>query len=236
MKPILGISTIQERKLLNRLAESGWIVRLKRSVYLIPPRLPAGGKYSPGIALILGKFMQEVGGKYQICGPSAFNFYGFDGQVPTVTYVYNNKISGARNIGSMAFQFIKVVDRRLGATERFKTTDGIPVIYSSKSRSLMDSVYDWSRFNSLPRGYQWIEQEIQAEPDLAWQLAKVSMKYGNIATMRRIGYLLENLSYPAEVIEKLQRKASRSKSLIPWIPGISERGRVDRKWGLIING
>ena len=89
--PILDISASQERDLFRRLSDSGWILRLKRGVYLVPPRIPAGGKYSPGVALILQKLMEEVRGIYQICGPSAFNFYGLDDQIPSVTYLYNNR-------------------------------------------------------------------------------------------------------------------------------------------------
>ena len=88
--PILDISPSQERDLFRRLSASGWILRLKRGVYLVPPRIPAGGKYSPGSALVLEKLMEEEQGRYQICGPSAFNFYGLDDQIPSVTYLYNN--------------------------------------------------------------------------------------------------------------------------------------------------
>jgi predicted transcriptional regulator of viral defense system len=55
--PVLGINESQERDLFRRLSDSGWIVRLKRGVYLVPPRIPAGGKYSPGVGLILQKLM-----------------------------------------------------------------------------------------------------------------------------------------------------------------------------------
>ena len=79
---ILDISASQERDLFRRLSDSGWILRLKRGVYLVPPRIPAGGKYSPGSALILQKLMEEEQGRYQICGSSAFNFYGLDDQIP----------------------------------------------------------------------------------------------------------------------------------------------------------
>lgn len=78
-------------------------MRLKRGVYLVPPRIPAGDKYSPGVALILKKLMEEEQGKYQICGPTAFNYYGFDDQIPSVTCLYNNRISGKRSTGNLAF-------------------------------------------------------------------------------------------------------------------------------------
>ncbi len=235
LSSVLGITESQERSLFHRLADTGWIVRLKRGVYLVPPRIPAGGKYSPGIALILQKLMLEQNGKYQICGPTAFNFYGFDDQIPNVTYVYNNRISGRRTIGSLEFQFTKVADRRLGAINTVQAQNGGEIIYSSRVRTLMDAVYDWSRFNSLPRGYVWIRQEINQDPKLVSKLVEATNRYGNQATIRRIGYLLDTLSQPSEIIKRFQRQLSNSRALIPWIPVKPARGRVNRKWGVIVN-
>jgi len=236
LSPVLGITESQERDLLRRLSGSGWIVRLKRSTYLVPPRIPAGGTYSPGIALVLQKLMEEVAGTYQICGPTAFNFYGLDDQIPTITYVYNNRISGSRTIGNLSFQFIKIADTRLGAINSFSTLEGAETIYSSKARTLMDAVYDWSRFNSLPRGYNWIRKEIKEDLKLGTELVKVIGQYGNQATARRIGFLLDSLMQNPEILTMLQRQLSDSKALIPWIPGRPAKGTVNRKWGVIVNG
>jgi predicted transcriptional regulator of viral defense system len=236
LAPVLSISDSQERSLLHRLSNTGWILRLKRGVYLVPPRIPPGGKYSPGVALILQKLMEEVQGSYQICGPSAFNFYGLDDQIPSVTYLYNNRISGKRSIGSLAFQFIKVGDERLGAINAVNTRDNLEMVCSSKARTLMDAVYDWSRFNSLPRGYEWIKGEIKNEPKLFSELVEVTVKFGNMATIRRIGYLLDTFGRKPNMMNRLLRKLSTSSSLIPWIPGRSAKGTINRKWGIIING
>jgi predicted transcriptional regulator of viral defense system len=234
--PILNITGSQERDLFRRLAGSGWIMRLKRGVYLVPSRIPAGGKYSPGVALILQKLIEEEQGKYQICGPTAFNFYGLDDQVPSVTYLYNNRISGKRSIGSLAFQFVKVADERLGAINAVRTREDTEMVYSSKARTLMDAVYDWSRFNSLPRGYDWIRGEIKNEPKLVSELIEDTAKYGNMATTRRIGYLLDTLAQNPRMMNRLLRQLSTSSSLIPWIPSRSAKGAINRKWGIIVNG
>ncbi|MDZ4165662.1 MAG: hypothetical protein U1C55_11105 [Smithellaceae bacterium] len=42
----LDIHAEQEWKLLNRMATSGLMVRLKRGVYLVPSRMPAGGRWT----------------------------------------------------------------------------------------------------------------------------------------------------------------------------------------------
>jgi predicted transcriptional regulator of viral defense system len=234
--PILDISASQERDLFRRLSDSGWILRLKRGLYLVPPRIPAGGKYSPGTALILQKLMEEEKGRYQVCGLPAFNFYGFDDQIPTVTYLYNNRISGKRSIGSLAFQFIKVADERLGAINAVRTREDIEMIYSSRARTLMDAVYDWHRFNSLPRGYAWIKEEVKDEPKFTSEFIEVTAKYGNVATIRRIGYLLDTLGLNPNIMNRLRRQLSSSSSLIPWIPGRPAQGTINRTWGIIVNG
>jgi len=100
----------------------------------------------------------------------------------------------------------------------------------------MDAIFDWSRFNSLPRGYDWIRQEIKKDFKLVSELVEATAQYGNQATARRIGYLLDSLVQTSRIIKRLQRQLSNSKTPIPWIPGRPAKGTVNRKWGVIVNG
>src|SRR3990172_11806420 len=104
----LPLTAPRERNLLSRLAKAGWIARVRRGLYLVPRKLPLGGKWSPDEILALNTLMQDVNGRYQICGPHTFNRCGFDEQVPTRVYAYNNRISGERNIGAVRLTLIKV--------------------------------------------------------------------------------------------------------------------------------
>lgn len=231
----LAITEAQERKLLFQLCRSGLIARLKRGLYLVPPRIPAGGKWGPDEFLILSELMKALGGRYQVCGPTAFHFYGFDEQIPNRVYVYNNKIYGDRNIGGTSFTFIKTSDERLGGVYAFKTPEGVEAVLSSKSRTLVDAVYDWSRFNTIPRSYNWIRSVLATEGKLLKELIEMTLKYGNQGTIRRIGYLLETMGIQKRWLNRLRGRLSLSSSLIPWIPGISARGKIVKKWGLIVN-
>ena len=153
-----------------------------------------------------------------------------------MTYLYNNRISGNRTIGSLSFQFIKVADRRLGSVQNVRTKDDIGIIYSSRARTLIDAVYDWSRFNSLPRGYEWIREAIENEPGLTTEIIRLTAIYGNIATIRRIGFLLDVSTGRQEIVNPLLRLLGKSRSLIPWIPVRPPKGKINRKWGIIVNG
>ena len=128
----LQLSAPRERNLLSRLAKAGWIARVKRGLYLVPPRLPLGGAWTPSDAAALNALMADAKGRYQICGANSFNRYGFDDQIPNRIYAYNNWISGERKIGAVELILIKVADRRLGDTETVKMPDGEKAAYASR--------------------------------------------------------------------------------------------------------
>lgn len=231
----LRISAKQERELLSRLARAGMIARVRRGLYLAPTRLPLGGKWNPGEMLALNTLIEDRGGRYQICGPNAFNRYGFDEQIPNRVYAYNNRISGERTVGPVALTLIKVANDRLGDTETVETKEGGTAVYSSRVRTLLDAVYDWSRFNSLPRGYEWIRKDLTAKKVRAAELVRVTLRYGDKGTIRRMGVLLEREGVSAALLRKLEWALKPSTSLTPWIPGYPKRGTVDRRWGVVVN-
>jgi predicted transcriptional regulator of viral defense system len=230
----LQISPQQERALLDRLNRKRLIAQVRRGLYLLPERLPLGGQWSPSEALALNTLMQDKQARYQVTGPSAFNRYGLDEQTPAQLHVYNDRVSGRRTIGSVALTLIRVSDDRLGDTQTVTTPDG-PVVYSSLARTLMDAVYDWSRFDSLPRAYRWIEQELGAGRVRVRDLVHTAVRHGNQGTARRIGALLQRLgSRPGELMP-LRRMLRSSSSLISFIPDRRRRGPIDREWGVVLN-
>jgi predicted transcriptional regulator of viral defense system len=232
----LQITGKQERELFTRLARAGMIAQVRRGLYLVPERIPLGGQWTPDEAMALNALMDAQKGRYQICGPNAFNRYGFDVQIPTRVYAYNNRESGDRRIGSVDLTLIKVADARLGNVETAETPEGSIATYSSRARTLLDAVYDWSRFDSLPRGYDWIRKELKARRVTPSDLVLVTLKYGDIGTIRRIGALLERDGAAEALLKKLGKALPKTTSFIPWIPTKPKRGTVNRRWGVIING
>jgi len=100
----------------------------------------SGGRWSVSSYFILSKLMEVLKGRYQISGPSAFNFHGFDDQVPNRIYVYNDRIFGEKQIGGTDFVFIKTSTKRLGSTKNLKTPDGMDAVMVTKTRALVDAV------------------------------------------------------------------------------------------------
>jgi len=84
-----------------------------------------------------------------------------DDQVPNRIYVYNDLIFGEKQIGGTDFVFIKTDIKRLGSTKSLKAPDGIDAVMVTKTRALVDAVYDWSRYNTLLRTYGWIAETLK---------------------------------------------------------------------------
>ena len=231
----LRLTSRQEAEVLSQLAQGGLIARVRRGLYLVPPQLPLGGTWSPDPILALSTLMEDRDATYQICGPNAFNRYGFDEQVPARLYVYNNRLSGDRTIGSVEMTLIKVADARLGSTEEVKASEGMKAVYSSRTRTLVDAVYDWSRFSSLPRAYTWIRRELASGRASAANLVRIAVKYGNQGALRRIGFLLEQMKISQSLLATLQRALRSSTSAVPWNPTKPSRGTINRRWGVILN-
>jgi predicted transcriptional regulator of viral defense system len=231
----LGLTREQERELFRRLARGKLIARVRPGLYLVPQRLPLGGSWSPDEILALNTLIEDRGGRYQICGPNAFNRYGFDEQVPARVYAYNNRISGERSVGSVQLTLIKVADVRLGGTEEVRTSEGLVATYASRARALVDAVYDWARFNSLPRGFGWIRRELAKKRVTPADLVDMTLRYGDVGTIRRMGVLLEREGVDARLLRKLERKLPRSSGLIAWNPTRPKRGSISRRWGVVVN-
>lgn len=232
---VLRLNPDQERRLLSRLSRGGLIARVRQGLYLVPPQLPLGGAWTPDEVMALNALIEDQKGRYQICGPNAFNHYGFDEQIPNRLYAYNNRISGERKIGMAQLTLIKVADKRLGQTEIFETPSGETAVYSSRARTLIDAVYDWSRFNGVPRAYEWIRNELAQKRVTAEELVKVTLRYGDTGTVRRIGALLEREGVKKSLLLKLEQSLKPTTSLIPWIPSRPKRGTLNRRWGVVFN-
>jgi predicted transcriptional regulator of viral defense system len=231
----LKLSAKQEQDLLSRMNRRGLIAQVRRGLYLVPPKLPLGGIWTPSEAGALGAIMADKQARYQVTGPNAFNRYGFDEQIPSRIYVYNDAISGERTIGHVELTLIKVNQERLGDTEQAETPAGDTMVYSSRERTLVDAVYDWSRFDSLPRAYNWIRRDLGAERITPADLVKSAVRYGNRGTIRRIGAILEQLGVTERILKRLERALTTSSAKIALVPERPTRGTFMKRWGVVDN-
>jgi predicted transcriptional regulator of viral defense system len=235
LQAALHITSAQERALLGRMARSGMVARVRNGLYLFPPRLPLGGVWTPDDAMAIDALMGDKGAGYQITGPSAFSRYRFDEQIPSRIFMYNDALSGEREVGGVRMTLIKVSPERLGDAEQVDSPSGPTLVYSSRVRTLVDAVRDWARFDSLPRAYRWIREEIEAERITPGELARSTIRYGNRGTIRRVGALLDRMDVDPRILNRLQRALRPSQSKILLVPERPARGLLLKRWGTVIN-
>ena len=122
-------------------------------------------------------------------------------------------------VGASPSDWPRGADVRPGSFEALRLDDA--------ERTLVDAVYDWARFGSLPRAYGWIRAELAAGRVGPTELARVTLRYGDVGTIRRMGASLEWEGAKAAVLRELERALRPSSGLIPWIPTRPKR-RDDR--------
>lgn len=232
---VSGISSKQETELLNRLAGKSLIVRLQKGIYLVPTRIPPGGKWMPDEYEVIDFYMKTIESNYQIGGFSIFNYYGFENQISNSIFVYNTKISGQKKIGVYNITFIKTDNSKIGNCEIVINSSGVKAKITNKARTLFDAVYDYSRYNSIPKAYEWIKESIKNDSNLGEKIIQTTLRYGNQGTIRRIGYILDKYFPDTEKISELEEKLSRSKEPISLIPNSSRKGTINKKWRIIAN-
>jgi len=118
---------------------------------------------------------------------------------------------------------IKVADKRLGDTAEIEMADGEKAVYASRVRSLVAAVYDWSRFNGIPRGYEWIRQELKTKRVTAADLAKCTLRYGDTGAIRRMARCWSAKVWPPRCCGSWSRRW-RTSGLIPSIPNRPKPG------------
>lgn len=230
----LGITAESEKELLKRLARNGYILRLIKGIYLVPKRIPPGGGWQPNEYYIVAHVMKLYDAKYYIGGMTAFHYHGFIQQIPNQITVYNDKISTQKNIGKLSFIFIKTKAKRIKGTEKIQLPDKSTATIANLARTLMDAVYDWSRYSCLPEAYTWIKAYRDNET-LLNELIQLTTDYSNKSTMRRIGYYLESLGINSKILKPLLDKLTPIKSWVPLDPYAATKGETNKKWRIIDN-
>jgi len=133
-------------------------------------------------------------------------------------------------------KLIKEARDRLSGVEKVRTLSGETLVYSSHARTLVDAVYDWSQFDSLPEAYEWNAHDLAAGRMTADELARAAVQYGNMGTIRRIGTILERLDASKASLSRLNRVLTTTTAKIPLVPTRPARGPITKTWGVVIDG
>jgi predicted transcriptional regulator of viral defense system len=164
--------------------------------------------------------------RYYIGYSTVFNPYGFTDQVAQVVYIVNEKYSIGKTIFGVKYKMIKVLPNRLYGLEirKIKNED---IAFSKKERAMVD-VFE---FYDMKKAYDILTSQID-KIDIKVFIEYVA-QYPVQKIRRRIGYFLEKLGADKKLLSRIDVGKTGYSSL--YNTG-SNKGRVDNKWRVIVNG
>lgn len=233
----LGLSALQERRLLEKLNKDGFIFRLQRGVYMVlPEKIPAGGFWRPNDYLIITKYMGLHKANYFMGGLIAFSHHRFSTQIPNQLTVYNDKISGLKKFGKLAVWFIKIDSRRIIGFDKLiiPSTNQQTVNIAKLARTILDAIIDWKRYQILPEAYEWLKKHYP-DKEFLKDFIELTSKLANNNALRRIGFYLEQLGADEKTLAPLSKKIKPTKAWIALIPNKNRKGKTNKKWRVIDN-
>ncbi len=217
------------RQFLERLIEKGWILRIKRGLYAALP-LAAGSRTNPQAHEFL--IAMHLVSPAAIAYWTALNHHGMTEQLPRTVFVATNHRVRYPPQDILWFSY-KIVclrpHRYFGIVEDW-IDEGLFRI-TDREKTIVDGL-------DLP-GYVGGVGEIAKALKQVWKdldqekLFDYAARIGNLAVVKRLGFLIENLQLGDA--GRLREKVQLSKGFSPLDPLLPRKGVHNRRWGLLVN-
>ncbi|MFO7991486.1 MAG: type IV toxin-antitoxin system AbiEi family antitoxin domain-containing protein [Thermoplasmata archaeon] len=212
---ILDKNINSTRVLLSRLESEGILTRVKRGHYCLPstPVLSVASNIYPPSYISLW---------------AAFEYHGTTTQSPRVIDVVNTSKSGRRELslegGNYEIRFIKTDESNIYGMEKV-LLDGKEAFIADKEKAVVDGLL-FNEYIPLGEVIDALKDGIDVE-----KAVKYAKKYGKIAAMKRLGYLLDKENYDC----KPSDFGGLSNTYVPLDPSLERRGKYDSTWHMIDN-
>ncbi len=211
--------------IIKKLLEKKRLLSLIKNTYLVVPLKAPPGLWSANEYSIAKKLIKNS--TYYIGYAGVFNSYGFTEQVAQMVHILNDTYSGEKIILGIKYKMIKVLKNRFYGLEE-RIIDNKIVVFPKKERAMID-VFEFYKNN--PRKAFKILNEHIAKLNIKVFVNFVS-KYPVQIIRRRIGYFLNQLNIVDTLLDKID---SGRKGYSPLYEKISLKGRINKRWRVIIN-
>jgi len=228
---------------LKRLADAGWILRLKRGLYAGTGRLPGGVDVHP-FAVATAILRPSAVSRW-----SALGHHGLTTQVPLTVTVTSPKTvmtpsmrghaAGGREsgkghvwtIGGIDVDFVKVREERFFGVEEVWVDQQFRVPILDPERTVLDMFASPRAFGGLDAGLA-ILSEHGDDLDLD-RLIGYALRFASKAVSARLGWCIEKVGLNAPGLEELRSGAGPGLQLLD--PTRVARGHRDGRWFVLDN-
>ncbi len=241
--PDVGIPESAVTATLRRLADAGWIVRLKRGLYAGTGRLPGGVNVHP-FAVATAIVRPSAVSRW-----SALSHHGLTTQVPLTVTVTSPKtvmtpsmrghVGGGRDssrghvwaIGEVQVDFAKVREDRFYGAEEVWVDQQFRVPILDPERTVLDIFALPRAFGGLDTGLA-VLAEHGDRLDLD-RLIRYSLRYASKAVNARLGWCFERVGLQTPGLEDLRSETGPGLQLLD--PTRVPKGHRDGRWCVLDN-
>ncbi len=205
--------------IISKMVKKGWLIRLRRGVYLIN---------EPGMAGIKNPFLIST---YMFPGYNAFlsalYLYGLTDMVPFEIQIATRNARGLKRIGEYSFRGIPIGKKHLGSVRK----EGNVV------SSLPKTIYDCLVYPELAGGYPSILR-VMYEANMDKKTWEEVFYYAELfernAFFQRLGYLLDILPEKNREVKRIIKQCLKKVKSTVYLRG-RKKGRYIKKWKVIDN-
>lgn len=229
---LLGVGANEASLMLGRLVRRGWLLRVRRGLYLILPLEASrdGTAIEDPWALA-----RELYSPCYIGGWTAAEHWGLTEQLFRATFVVtsaNIRRSRETFLGAEFYLTRGTRERVARVGPVWRGTERIAV--SDREGTIADALANPSWVGGVRHLVDIIRTYRESKGWNPNRLIERLEEIGSGASFKRLGYLVETVfeSDPRLVNEALVRRTS---GIVKLDPSIAERGRINKRWGLSVN-
>lgn len=172
-------------------------------------------------------------GNYYIGYSNIYNYYGFTEQIFQSFYILNTTRQKERLICDIAFKLIKISPNKLYGLTSI-TVEGTEVVVSDRERTLIDLIYFPNPVGGIKKATEILQNEVTSGKSNLSKIIKYAASFPSISTQKRIGYILDSIGIKNAYLATLANKIKQT-SLITLYGSKSRKGKIDNKWGVIVD-
>ncbi len=210
--------------LIKKLLEKKRLRKIIKNIYFLIPMKAPQGRWTANEYLISKALAREA--NYYIGYSTVFNSYGFVDQIAQLVHIVNDRYSMSKTIFGVPYKLMKVLPNRFYGLEKRKINNE-DVTFPKKERAVID-VFE---FYNINRAFKILRN----------QMDKLNMtlfieyltQYPVQSIRRRIGYFLEQLDISKNLLNEID---VGEKGYSPLYYSCSNKGKINKRWRLIING
>ncbi|MCX7706937.1 MAG: hypothetical protein N2204_02890 [Anaerolineae bacterium] len=217
---LLDLESSRLAHLLQRMEQEGLVARVERGKYLLLGLEPAEGLSNP-----LAVASQLVTPSY-ISFWSALHFYGLTEQAPRTVFVAVTRQKRPLAFQGTTFRFVRLAPHMFFGYRREMLAD-LPLTVADEAKAILDSLYLPGNAGGVTEVAKALRAALLDDRVEVDQLVEYARRMDNASLVGRLGYLLEQLGYAADL--------PPPRGPVALDPSRPRGGAYDRRWKVYVN-